>query len=234
MHARDIMTTSVITVGPKADLKEAARLMAENHISGLPVVDEKMRVLGLVSEGDLMRRHEINTQRDAKRRSWWLELFSSNDQLAQDYVKSHAKVVSEVMASPIVTVSEDTPLVDVADILERHNIKRVPVVRNGKLVGVLSRADIVKAFAEGRAIGQRPEEGDRALRHAFLDALSKQSWGRNVYITVTVNRGEIELSGVVESEDRRKALIVLAENCPGAKRVKDDLTIMPIFPMMGA
>src|SRR5215469_9184118 len=169
MRAIDIMTTEVITVAPTASVQEVAKLMSERGISGVPVVDGENRVIGILSEGDLLHRAETGTERMRERRqSWWLRSLASD--LASDYVKSHARTAQDVMTQAVVSIDEMTPLADVAMLLETKRIKRVPVLREGKLVGIVSRANLVRAIAAARM----PEEtvrDDRAIRAELLNAL---------------------------------------------------------------
>src|SRR5258708_27567398 len=145
MRALDIMTRRVIAVNPEAPVREAARVFAENHISGAPVVDDEGRLLGMITEGDLIHRTETGTQ--ARRRSWWLEFFSSTRDLAATYIKENAQLVQDVMTAKVICVKETTPVSEVADLLERHRINRVPVLYHGELIGLVTRANLVKSLA---------------------------------------------------------------------------------------
>ena len=138
MKASDVMTSNVITVGINASVGEAAAILLNSRISGAPVVDERGELVGIISEGDLMRRPEIGTTR---RHSWWLELLSSERSSAVEYIKTHSRKVTDVMTREVITASPDTPLGDIAALLERNQIKRVPIVERGKMVG-LSAAQI--------------------------------------------------------------------------------------------
>jgi CBS domain-containing protein len=144
MKAQDVMTAWVATIGVGATVREAAKLMSERRVSALPVLDEKDRLVGMVSEGDLVRRPELGT---AASGSWWLQVLAENT--AHDYVKAHATAVKDVMTSPVVSVQRSTPLHEVAGLLDRHRIKRVPVLEGGRLVGIVSRADLVRRLAMG-------------------------------------------------------------------------------------
>lgn len=230
MFARDIMTPDPVTILTDADLKQAARIMIERRVSALPVVNNKEQVVGILSEGDLLWRTEISTE---KKRSGWLEFFLSTDQLARDYVKSHGVKVGEVMTRPVLSVAEDTSLVEIADLFERHGIKRVPVLKDGKLIGIVSRADIVRAYAEGQSVPQPPMSQDRRIREALLADIKREAWSRTLYLSISIHDGIVELSGVVESDERRNAVIVMAERIPGVQRVIDQLTVMPILPILG-
>ena len=184
MLAMDVMTNEVITVDENATVPEAARLLAENGISALPVVDKDHRVIGMVSEGDLLHRAETGTER---RRSWWLEMVSSTNKLAGEYIKSHSGKVKDVMTHDVLSVTEETPVADIAVLLETRRIKRVPVLHDGKLVGIVSRANLVRALAmtiNGAADGA--EADDRALRDKLLAELKGQKWAEVSPANVTV------------------------------------------------
>src|ERR1700751_1969479 len=144
MRAMDVMTSEVITVDEDASVQSVAKLMAKHGISAVPVVDKDDRVIGMVSEGDLLHRAETGTER---RRSWWLEMMSSTNQLAGEYIKSHRVKVKDVMTRGVLSVTEEPPVADIAVLLETNRIKRVPVLRDGKLVGIISRANLVRARA---------------------------------------------------------------------------------------
>jgi len=226
MKAKEVMTTLVVSVGPTAKVHEVARLLADSRISAVPVVDERMHVIGIVSEGDLLRRKEIGTK---KHRSWWLEIFTSADTLARDYTKAHALAVRDIMRAPVISVSEDTSLVEIADILEEHAIKRVTVVRDGILVGIVSRADLIRALA-GTA-GKAPAlADDKSIRNTLLQRMKAQPWASTSSLNFVVAEGVIELDGIVASGEQHKALRVLAETVPGVKAVKDRLVEMPRLP----
>ena len=226
MNAKEIMTTPVITVFPWAKVRDVARLLAENCISAVPVVDDQMGVIGIVSEGDLLRRKELGT---GKCRSWWLELLAGADTLARDYTRAHATAVRDVMSAPVISVSEETPLAKIADILEEHGFKRVPVVRNGKLAGIVSRADLVRALAQaGPNTVARPD--DKSIRNTLLQRVSAQPWASAASLNFVVEKGVIELNGIVASAEQHRALRVMAETVPGVAAVKDHLVEMSRIP----
>ncbi len=224
MRAKDIMTHDVITIGADGKVAEAANLLLKNKISAVPVVDGDGRVLGIVSEGDLMRRAEAGTER---RGSWWLALVAEPEGMARDYVKSHSERVADVMTKPAIVVAEDASVAEIAELLEKKKIKRVPVVSDGKLAGIVSRANLLQALvaAKGRP-GAAPNVDDAAIRQAVLSELKGREWASIVALNVVVADGVVSLWGDIESENQRTALRVAAENVAGVKTVEDHLAIM--------
>ncbi len=221
MKARDVMVSPVITLKPTATVKEAARLFLERHISAAPVVDDGGKVIGIVSEGDLLHRVEAGTE---ARRPWWLRILASEETVAQDYIKAHGQRVEDVMTRDVVTVSPETPLQEIANLLESKRIKRVPVLSNGQLVGIVSRANIVQAVASaGR--GLQIPISDSAIREKLLAHLNKQPWAHTFLLNITVNDGIVDLWGSARSEVEKKAIRVAAESIPGVRAVNDHLTI---------
>jgi CBS domain-containing protein len=219
MRAGDVMTTDVVTVSPEARVEEIARLMLEHHISAVPVVDARGRLAGIVSEGDLVRRIETGT---AGTRAWWLELLADPATLAIDYVKTHGRRAADVMTRTVVTVEEDASLADVARLLEGRRIKRVPVVRDGRVVGIVSRADLVRGLAV-RSIETATVADDRAIREGVLAVLRGQPWWIGTYQTVVVIDGVVHLWGMARSAAERAAIRVAAETVPGVRGVEDHL-----------
>src|SRR5215471_3032145 len=187
MYAIDVMTSEVISVDENATVQAVARLLAERGISAVPVVDKDNQVIGMVSEGDLLHRAETGTER---RRSWWLDMVASTNKLAGDYIKSHSGKVRHVMIRSILSVTETTPVADIALLLETNRIKRVPVVRDGQLVGIVSRANLVQALA--MTINQPPSGAgadDRNIREKLLTELKAQRWAEVSPANVTVKDG---------------------------------------------
>src|SRR5215472_3125270 len=200
MRAIDVMTNAVITVHEDATVSEVAKLLAINGISAVPVVDNDSRVIGMVSEGDLLHRAETGTER---RRPWWLEMVSS---------------------------TEDTPVADIAVLLETNRIKRVPVLRDGKLVGIVSRANLVRALA--MTISEEANEGevdDRSIREKLLAELKAQKWAEVSPANVTVKDGVVHLWSSYLSEEEKRALVVAAENIAGVRRVEDHMRPVPAY-----
>jgi len=225
MVARDVMTRRVVTVAPETSVPEVARLLLEKRISAVPVVDGEGRIVGIVSEGDLMTRPESGTTR---RRSWWLSLLSGEEDAAT-YVKTHGSRAADVMTRDVVTVAEDTPLGDVARILEERRIKRVPVVRRGKLVGIVSRADLLQGLASAKARPRKAGGSDRVIREKLLKALGRESWAPLGQINVTVSGGVVHLWGLADSAEQRRALRVAAESIAGVRAVEDHLGEVPPY-----
>lgn len=225
MRAKDIMTTNVATLAPEMTVREAASLFLSRRISGAPVVDAAGKVVGMLSEGDLLHRAEAGTQ---KRRSWWLQLFTSPDQEALDFVKSHATHVKDLMSSPAVTVAEDAPLAEVADLLEHRRIRRVPVVRDGRLLGIVSRADLLRGIvAAGAGRETAVSADDESIRAQILKELEGQNWAAGAAVNVIVKDGVAHLWGMVHSDAERRALGTAADSVPGVKRVENKVSLMP-------
>jgi CBS domain-containing protein len=227
MLARDVMTKPVVTVRPDASVPEIARLLLDRHISAVPVVDGDGRVLGIVSEGDLIRRPEVAGPR---RRSWWLALLSGGAGDAAEYVKTHGGQASDVMTRPAVTVTEDTPAGDIARLLEERRIKRVPVVRQSKLVGLVSRADLLRGLASSKPSPRKgPRATDQAIRQKLLRRLERESWAPFGQMNVIVTDGVVHLWGLVDSTEQRKALLVAAREVSGVRGVEDHLGEVPPY-----
>ncbi len=222
MLAKDIMTQDVCTVTGGTRVDEVAKLLLARRISGVPVVDDKGALCGLVSEGDLLRRAETGTERQ---RSWWLELLTENRDLAHDFVKSHGLTAKDVMTGQVVTVKEDASLAEVAGTLERNRIKRVPVMRGDRMVGIISRSNLLQALATAGARQAKAPEGDRALRDAVTQAFKRQTWTPDLTVNVTVQDGRVSLYGLVASEDERRAMTIAAEEVAGLGKVDNQLTI---------
>ncbi|MGR2740552.1 CBS domain-containing protein [Billgrantia sp. Q4P2] len=225
MQAVDVMTPKVITVSPDADVREIARLLLENNISAVPVVDDSGKVLGIVSEGDLMRRIENGTE---QRKSWWLKSIFSGANNASEYVKTHARKAHEIMTRNPITITEDEPLHHVAKLLEKRHIKRVPVVRDGKLVGIVSRANLLRGFsATTPDIATPVTADDREIRDAILKEVDENTGVWVDRINVIVTEGAVQVWGLVESQEEKMAVQVAAENTPGVKSVENNLGMVP-------
>lgn len=228
MLASEVMTREVITIEPQTDVREIVDLMIHNRISGLPVVDGQGRVLGIVSEGDLMRRVENQTER---RDSWWLAaLFDARDD-SGSYIKSHARRAEDLMTRDPVSVTEDTPLFRIAQLLEKHHVKRVPVVRDDKLVGIISRSNLLQGFSTTHTQSQRAGSADDAqIRRRIVDALEERFEISGNMSNAVVRDGEVDLWGIADSESQRKAAGILAEEIDGVKVVRNHLKVMKAMP----
>jgi len=228
MRARDIMTSPVVTVGPETPVHEIATLLLEHRISGVPVV-EHARLIGFVSEGDLLHRQEIGTERKASG-SWWLRLFGVAGS-ADDYIKSHASRARDVMTREVVSVEPDTGLAEIATLLEKRRIKRVPVLSEGNLVGIVSRANLVQAIATARPTASPVTPPvDSAIRGRLLAELGHQPWWAGPNSQVIVMDGVVHYWGVARSDSEREAARVAAENVPGVKRVEDHRLVYTEYP----
>jgi CBS-domain-containing membrane protein len=222
MQAKDIMTSPVITVTPDSDIRETAQRLLEHRISAVPVVDKAGRLVGIISESDLMRREDAGTGRQA---SWWLSLFSDPERQMRAYVKSHSLRVADVMTANVVTVEEDTPVDEVADLLGRKGIKRVPVMRNGGVVGIVSRADLLRGLIARRA-SREASADDRAIKAAVLKGFAEAGVNERL-LNVVVSGGTVHIWGVAESEKERDAIRVAAESAPGVGSVQCNVDAIP-------
>jgi CBS domain-containing protein len=223
VKALDVMVRDVVTVKPGDKVAKAIKLLADHDVSALPVVDDDENVVGVISEADLIHREEIGTE---KQRSWWLEAVTPASTLAGEFAKSHGRRVEEVMSTQVVSASEDTPLGEIATLLERHRIKRVPILRGGKLVGIVSRSNLIQALASSQApvgSGNGGTDLDRKIRLELLNRLDDQSWTDFGERNVIVNDGIVHLWGLVGSEKEHQALLALAEGVPGVASVSDEM-----------
>lgn len=226
MKARDVMTTHVITISSNATIQDVAELLIKHRISALPVLNKDGGLVGVVSEGDLMRRSEVGTD---LRRSWWLRLLIGQEALAAEYVKSHATKVADVMTKRVITAEPMTPLSEIATLLERNSIKRVPIVENGQLVGIVTRANLVQAYAVAHKKGEiKITHSDTAIREKLMDRLRSEPWARTWLLNVIVQDGVVELWGMVGSDAERNAIRVAAETMPAVRAVNDHLVQQPL------
>lgn len=221
MKVSDVMTRRVVSVTPEATIRHAIRLMLDNHISGLPVIDDQGRLVGIVSEADFLRRSEIGTER---KRSRWLDALLGPAEPANDYVHSHGVKVGEVMTRKPITVQEDTPLDQVVHLMEGHRVKRLPVVRGEKVVGIVSRANLMRALASIYRAAPKSSKGDAAIRSQILSDIAKQDWSLGVDVDVVVRDGIADIWGSIAEPAQRDALRVLIEKTPGVKQVAEHLT----------
>jgi len=220
MKASDVMTRDVVTIRRDAPIREAIRLMLDNHISGLPVVDAAGKVVGILTEGDLLRRGEIATER----RRWpWLDFLLGPGRMASEYVRTHGRICEQLMSQEVRSVTPETPLAEIVAQMEHHRIKRLPVLENGALVGMVSRADFLAAVAHVLDAPQAAGGSDDDIRARVLAELEKADWAPRAGLTITVSDGIVELDGVILDEHERAALRVAAENVPGVKGIADRL-----------
>lgn len=223
MLAKDIMTTDVVTVSPETSVTEVAQLLLKNHISAAPVVDGNNGVVGIVSEGDLMHRPESDTER--RKRSWWLEFLTGPQDLASEFSKSHGQRAADVMSKKVTVVEEDTSVMEIAQILEEQRIKRVPVVRDGALVGIVSRANLLRGLATARRTPlSAVSKDDQSLQQDVMAALREKPWANLSYASATVEDGMVHLWGLSETEEQRKAYEVAAAGVAGVKSVQNHLS----------
>jgi CBS domain-containing protein len=233
MRAADVMTTDVITVAPETSVRDLAALLGARGISGVPVVNAAGQLVGIASEGDLLHRAETGTGRPAeRRRAWWLDSLAVARDLAQDYVKSHGRTVGDVMTRAVATVTEDTGLDAIAHLLETKRIKRVPVLRDGKVVGIVSRSNLVRALT---ATETRPDAAtdadDRTIRESLLDELRQQKWARVWPADVIVRDKTVHLwCSDDRSEEEVQALRVAAANTAGVQGVEVHIVHVPLIP----
>ena len=221
MKAADVMATNVITVSQDTPVAKIAEVLLANRISAVPVVNEKEALVGIVSEGDLIHRVEAGTVRQ---RSWWLELLTGREMLAHEFVMSHAGKAADVMTRRVISVTPDTPLADIASLLEKNRIKRVPVVINGKLVGIVSRANLIQALVSD-AKASNASVDDLTLHSNILEQLRSKPWVDPSTIKIIVNNGTVELWGIVDSETEKNAIGVAVEVTPGVRQVANKLVI---------
>ena len=226
MQARDVMTTHVVTIDANATVREVADLFIKRGISAVPVVGPKGEIVGIVSEGDLMRRSELGT---AKSRPWWLRMLTGEYALAADFIKANAKKVGDVMTRDVITAPPDAPLNEIARLMERHGIKRVPIVHGKQLVGIVSRANLVQSFA---SLQKKPHlelsPTDLAIRDRIMTRLESEPWAHTSLLNVLVNDGVVDLWGIVHTAIEKDAVRVAAESTSGVRAVNDNLILRPL------
>jgi CBS domain-containing protein len=210
------MTRDVVTIAPSTTIQDIASLLVAKRISAVPVISDGNDVIGIVTESDLLHREEIHTEH---KRKWWLETFVGADTQAREFVKTHGLRAEQVMSHVVTAVSPDTDLAEVADILDAHKIRRVPVTDKGKLVGIISRADIVRALAQAKVPIPVASMENGVLQKAIQDEIKKQPWINATYVSFMVNNGVVELMGFVDKAEQQSALHVLVEGVPGVKKV---------------
>lgn len=221
MNVSEVMTQGLISIGADAPVEEALHLMLDQNISGLPVLDATGALVGMLTEGDFLRRAELGTDR---RRPRWLEFLLGPGMMAGEYTGSHGRKVSEIMSQPAVTVDAAAPLARAVELMEQHHVKRLPVTADGRVIGLLSRSDLLRAFLAASSAAAAADTSDAAVRQRILEQIDHQHWAPRATIGVTVQDGVARLSGVIGDERTRSALRVVAENTAGVKRVQDELT----------
>jgi CBS domain-containing protein len=219
MRAHQIMTRPVVTVKPDTSIVEAASIMLQRHVSGLPVVDAGDKLVGIVSEGDFIRRSELGTGR---KRGRWLRFILGPGKSAADFVHEHGRKVSEVMTNSPLTITEDASLAEIVDLMEKNHVKRLPVIRGDRVVGIVSRANLLQAVATLARQVPDPTADDDHIRNRVIDILEKNDWCP-FGLSVIVKDGIVHLSGVITEEQSRQAAVVAAENVSGVKKVHDHL-----------
>jgi CBS domain-containing protein len=229
MQARDVMMHHLICTRPEASISQAARLMLQNHISGLPVADAGGNLVGIVTEGDFLRRAEIGTDR---RRPRWLEFLIGPGKLASEYTVSHGRKVAEVMSDEVRTITEDTPLDEIVRLMERHRIKRLPVLRGSKLVGIVTRSNLMRAVVSLMQVAPEAARDDVSIRAQLNEVMTNHQWAPVALVNAIVQDGVVDLWGTITDEREREALKVAAENIPGVNAVHDHLIwIEPVSGM---
>ena len=222
MKAADVMAIKVITVRPDTPVATIAEVLLANRISAVPVVNDKDVLVGIVSEGDLIHRVEAGTERH---RSWWLELLTGKEILAHEFVMSYGRKAADVMTHPVISVQPDTPLSDITALLEKHRIKRVPVASNGKVVGIVSRANLIQALVKLNRANTEASVDDLTLHSDILKQLRSKPWVDPSKISILVNNGSVELWGIVDSETEKNAIRVAVEVTPGVRQVANKLVV---------
>jgi CBS-domain-containing membrane protein len=224
MNAADVMVTKVITVQPDASVGEVAKILLANRISAVPVVDKSGGLLGIVSEADLIRRAEIGTERSSSR---WLEFLVGNQALAQDFIKSHARRITDVMTRDVITVTASAPLGEIVRLFEKHRIKRVPVVDNGKIVGIVGRANLLQALLRSQQDSSTEIVKPRMSQADTVTKLESEPWWPG-NVNVIINDGAAELWGIVESQVQKDAIRVALESVPGVRTISDKISVQRI------
>jgi CBS domain-containing protein len=221
MKAQDVMVRDVVTVAPDTKVAEAVALLVKHDISALPVVDANGNLVGILSEADLLQREELGAEHH---HPWWMETLMPASKLAEEFSKAHGKTVTEVMSTDVISAREDTPVSEIAALLERHRIKRVPIVSDGKVVGIVSRSNLIQALASSKPASEPKSATDRSIRLELLERLGEQQrWTDFGSRNIIVQDGVVHLWGLISSESERKALTALAQGIPGVSEVEDEM-----------
>ncbi|HWL69286.1 MAG TPA: CBS domain-containing protein [Geminicoccus sp.] len=224
MLVRELMTTGVLSVSPTVPVKALVALLAERALPGVPVIDAANRLVGMVTESDLLRRLALS---DEPQLTWFQSLFDNHDRAADRYARAHGVTAGDVMTRALWTVDENTTAERAARMLEEHKIRRLPVLREGQLVGMVSRTDLLRALFPSPANGITFATSDDSIRSAILASMRQQPWATAPLLSFEVGGGVVELRGYHRSEATRRALSVLIWEVPGVTRVLDNATEMP-------
>lgn len=224
MQVQDIMTTRVITASPSTTVLELVRLLLENRISGVPVVDEQERLVGIVGEDELIRQL---TDVDSPKRSWWQSLIAPPEDQAERYLRSHGQIAADIMSRELMTVVESTTIGEAARLLEESRLRHLPVVREGRLVGIVSRSDLLRMLVTQAPPSAAPQDDD-AIRNAVMAELERAGQAHHPYLEVTVQDRVVYLKGFIYNQREADAILVAARNVPGVDRVESQLVIRPV------
>jgi CBS domain-containing protein len=220
MKAQDVMVRNVLTVGPDTSVADAVAMLVKHDISALPVVNPGGSLIGILSEADLLEREELGAEHHYP---WWIESLMPASKLAERFAKAHGERVSEVMSTNVIFASEDTPASEIAALLETHRIKRLPIINDGKIVGIVSRSNLMQALASCKLVEPKSKT-DRSIRLELLDRLKqRQRWTDFGERNIIVQDGVVHLWGLISSDAERKALAALAEGIPGVVSVCDEM-----------
>lgn len=224
MKAQDIMTRDVVSVRPDATIRDIAALMVDKHISGVPVVTDDGKIVGMVSQSDLLHRAEVGTER---RHKWWFKVIADSRDMAREYAKAHGLHAADVMSRYVISVKPDTDLGEVADILDKSRIKRVPVIQDSKLVGIVTRGDLVRALTMTKTTKAATKVDNAALHKVLQDRIRAQPWlnADQSHINLMVKDGVVEMWGFIETPDQHRALRALVEETDGVARIEDQVTV---------
>jgi CBS domain-containing protein len=231
MRASDVMTTGVVTASPESKVRDVVGLLLEHRVSAVPVVDADGKIVGIVSEGDLTHRHESGTEHTGH---WWRAITETSEEAARAYTRTHGRLARDVMTAGVVTVAPDTPLNEAAALLDKHRIKRLPVVKDGRLVGIVSRANLLQALfkATAGAATDRQTQSDQTIRDAVVEEIRANDLG-GAEVNVVVVDGVVSLWGAVDSDAQRRAMTVAAQSAAGVQGVEDHLATLPSRRLMG-
>jgi CBS domain-containing protein len=223
MKAKDVMTHCVVSIPPEAPILDAIARMLSHQVSGMPVINAQGQLVGMVTEGDFVRRAEIHTEAPERR---WIELLLGPASSADDYARSHGRTVRDVMSPHVITVGEESPLAEVVRLMEEHSVKRMPVVDGDRVVGIVSRADLMVALAESLRESKHAPERDESIRESIVTEMKRQTWCPLHAIKVTVRNGVVDIRGEIFDERQRRAVRVLIENCKGVRTLHDHLALI--------